>query len=203
MHTYSSLHTDSSTDSNGYHELPLAATLTNGFFTVNINWIILYWNNAAEKILGKAAQDAVGINLLENFAAVLPSPFYALYQKAFLPGLPLHFEEYWGDMGSWFDVISYYSDGKLSVSFKSHNHSHTEDAQEPAKRLETLAGLYKLVTEITNDALWEWDFTTEEIFWIDGGHRRIFGYRVENALIPKSFWESRVHPADKLSCLPN
>jgi PAS domain S-box-containing protein len=57
--------------------------------------------------------------------------------------------------------------------------------------------LYRLVTEVTNDCLWEWDLVTKEIFWIDGGHKRVFGYDVENALISQSFWESCLHPEDK------
>ena len=57
------------------------------------------------------------------------------------------------------------------------------------------------MTEVTNDCLWEWDLQTKEIFWIDGGHKRVFGYQIENALIPQSFWESRLHPDDKVRIL--
>jgi PAS domain S-box-containing protein len=53
------------------------------------------------------------------------------------------------------------------------------------------------VTEVTNDCLWEWNLETDEIFWIDGGHKRVFGYPIENALIPLSFWKSCIHPDDK------
>jgi PAS domain S-box-containing protein len=61
--------------------------------------------------------------------------------------------------------------------------------------------LYQVVTEITNDCLWEWDLKNKRIFWIDGGHKRLFGYQVENALIPQSFWENCLHPDDKLRIL--
>jgi len=57
------------------------------------------------------------------------------------------------------------------------------------------------VTEITNDCLWEWDLNNKEIFWIDGGHKRVFGYPIENALIPQSFWESCLHPDDQIRVL--
>ncbi|MES1224067.1 MAG: PAS domain-containing protein, partial [Bacteroidota bacterium] len=61
----------------------------------------------------------------------------------------------------------------------------------------TLNELYQFVTEVTNDCLWEWDFHTRELFWIDGGHKRVFGYQIENAIIPQSFWEKRIHPEDR------
>lgn len=57
------------------------------------------------------------------------------------------------------------------------------------------------MTEITNDCLWEWDLNNKEIFWIDGGHKRVFGYPIENALIPQSFWESCIHPDDQIRVL--
>jgi signal transduction histidine kinase len=39
------------------------------------------------------------------------------------------------------------------------------------------------------------------LFWIDGGHKRVFGYQIENALIPQSFWENRIHPDDRVRVL--
>jgi PAS domain S-box-containing protein len=41
------------------------------------------------------------------------------------------------------------------------------------------------------------------MFWIDGGHKRVFGYHVVNALIPQSFWENCIHPDDKGRVLDN
>ncbi|MEP7165908.1 MAG: PAS domain-containing protein [Ferruginibacter sp.] len=184
--------------SNGraYEGQPVTETLTNGFFTVDHKWNVKYWNKAAEKLLGVAAIDIIGKNIWEKFAGVIPLEFYAVYQKAFLQDIPVHFEEYWGEMGSWFDVITYHCDDTLSVSFKSSNHPHSEYPDNPAQRLKILTELYRFVTEITNDCLWEWNLLTHEIFWIDGGHKRIFGYQVENALIPQNFWESCIHPDD-------
>ena len=61
--------------------------------------------------------------------------------------------------------------------------------------------MYRLITEVTTDCLWEWDLLSEQIFWIDGGHKRVFGYEIQNALIPQRFWEARLHPDDKVRIL--
>ena len=61
----------------------------------------------------------------------------------------------------------------------------------------TISELYRLVTEITNHCLWDWNIKNRHIFWIDGGHKRIFGYDIENAIIEQDFWESHLHPTDK------
>jgi PAS domain-containing protein len=192
------LHTNGFTKSvhmNVYETEPVTKTLTNGFFTVDNKWIVKYWNKAAEKILGIKSKDIIGKNLWEKFEGIIPLEFFSIDQSAFLQDTPLHFEKYWGEMGVWFDVITYHCDDSLSVSFKSSKHPHAKINHK--KRLKILAELYCFVTEITNDCLWEWNLETGEIFWIDGGHKRMFGYPVENALIPQGFWESRIHPDDK------
>jgi len=185
----------------GHPVLPITETLTNGFITVDQKWTVKYWNKAAEKLLGVQSRDIIGKNLWEEFVESIPLEFYKVYHKAFLQSVPLHFKEYWGEKGAWFDVITYYCDDTLSISFTNSNFPHSEHPGNPVQRLKTMAELYRYVTEITNDCLWEWDLQTKEIFWIDGGHKRVFGYQIENALIPQAFWESRLHPEDKAGVL--
>jgi len=180
---------------NCYPDKPITEIIVNGFFTVDHQWNVKYWNEGAEKLLGVRSKDIVGKNLWEEFVGSIPLDFYAFYHKAFLNDIPVHFEEYWGEMGAWFDVITYHCDGHLSISFKSSNPS--SNLESPVLKLKTLTELYRFVTEVTNDCLWEWDLQRKQLFWIDGGHKRVFGYPIENALIPQSFWESRLHPDDK------
>jgi len=183
----------------GYLGKPITEIITNGFFTVDQHWTVKYWNKAAEKLLGVAAADIIGKNLWNEFAGAIPGDFYKIYHNAFIKDIPAHFEEYWGKMGTWFDVITYHCDDTLSVSFRSR--THPEGSKHPEQQLKILNELYRFVTEVTNDCLWEWDLQTGEIFWIDGSHKRIFGYPIVNALIPQSFWENHLHPDDKARIL--
>jgi len=73
--------------------------------------------------------------------------------------------------------------------------------RNPDQQLKTRNELYQFVTEVTNDCLWEWDLKEGELFWIDGGHKRLFGYQIENAVIPQKFWENLLHPEDKIRVL--
>jgi PAS domain S-box-containing protein len=183
---------------NAYMGKPITETIANGFFTLDREWRVRYWNKGAEKLLGVQAIDIVGKNLMEELAAVIPSDFYTVCRKEFLQNVPDHFEEYWGEMGTWSDVITYYCDDTLSVSFKCPKLGTLPvQSMQPERQLKILNELYKFVTEVTNDCLWEWDLQAKEIFWIDGGHKRVFGYQIVNGLIPESFWESRLHPDDK------
>jgi PAS domain S-box-containing protein len=198
-HTKAALKTSSKND---YPAKSITETIINGFFTVDRNWIVKYWNKAAEKLLGVSAKDIVGKNLWKKFAGAIPINFYEVYHKAFLQDNPVHFEEYWGEMGTWSDVITYHCGDTVSISFKSSNQSgNLEFPGNLQKQLEHINELYRFVTEVTNDCLWEWNLQNKEIFWIDGGHNRVFGYQVKNALIPQSFWESCLHPDDKVRLL--
>ncbi|MEP7257017.1 MAG: PAS domain S-box protein [Flavitalea sp.] len=188
----------------GFPWRPITETITNGFFTIDHKWKVEYWNKAAEKILGVRSADIIGKNIWEIFADYIPLNFYTSYHKAFRENTPIHFEEYWAEKGLWLDVIIFNYNQSLSVSFKSIIEPVINASSvHPLQQLKTLNEIYKLVTEITNDCLWEWNLVTSEIFWIDGGHKRVFGYPIENALIPQTFWESRLHPEDKERVLVN
>src|SRR5580658_1515365 len=173
--------------------------IPNGFFAVDNKWTVKQWNKVAEGLLGVKAENIVGRNLWEAFAGIIPVQFYRVYHKAFLQDIPVHFVEYWEEMGAWFDVVTYYYEDSLSVSFKYSN--RRTDRELPEERLKTLNEVYRYVTEVTNDCLWEWDLSARELFWIDGGHKRVFGYPIVNAIIPQLFWENRLHPDDKLRIL--
>lgn len=165
---------------------------TNGFFSVDRNWNVIEWNNAAAQLLRVEAKEIIGQNLWTKFAGSLPVEFYANYYKAFQLEEPFQFDEYWAEMGAWFHGLIYTTGNILSVSFTCSN-----QPSNPDRKLKILRDLYLFVTEVTNDCLWEWDLQAKQLFWIDGGHKRIFGYPIINALIPQSYWESRIHPDDK------
>lgn len=165
---------------------------TNGFFSVDRNWNVIEWNNASAQLLRVEAKEIIGQNLWTKFAGSLPVEFYANYHKAFQLEEPLQFDEYWAEMGAWFQGVIYATGDILSVSFTCSN-----QPSNPDKKIKILRDLYLFVTEVTNDCLWEWDLQAKQLFWIDGGHKRIFGYPIVNALIPQSYWESRIHPHDK------
>src|SRR6187402_1631808 len=180
-----------------YPRQPITAIITNGLFTVDHHWTVLYWNAAAEKLLGVKAVNIIGKNLWAQFADDLPVDFYSNYHNAFIQNMPSHFEEYWPKKSAWFDVNTYHFDNVLYVSFKSsHKSVGIVNPAQKVQQLQVLTELYRFVTEITNDCLWEWNLQTDELFWIDGGHQRVFGYPIVNALVPLRFWQSRIHPED-------
>jgi len=180
---------------NSYHEEQIAETYHNGFITVDHSWRIIKWNKAAALITGQSAGTVMGKNLWKEMGKMFPERFHKFFQKLFLELEILNIEKYWGIQGKWYDLITYFDKDTLSVSFKSKLAPLLP--LKPERKLKILNDLYKYVTEVTNDCLWEWDLKSHLLFWIDGGHKRVFGYPIENVLLPQHFWESRIHPDDK------
>jgi len=182
-----------------YPYAAIAEIIGNGFFIVDHRWTVSSWNQMAEKVFGISSAEIVGKNLWTQFIDIIPKDFYLAYYQALLEDIPIHFTIYWAKTKNWFDVTTCHFDDSLSVSFKSAR--NVEDHQPSPRQQKSLTDMYRLITEVTTDCLWEWDFLSEQILWIDGGHKRIFGYEIQNALIPQRFWEARVHPDDKVRIL--
>ena len=195
----SAVSNDKAGNKNDYNGTLITETIGNGFFIVDRKWTVKYWNRKAEKLLNVKANDIVGKNLWERFSAILPVNFYANYHKAFLKDIPVHFEEYWEELEAWFDVVTWHSDDSLFVSFKKS--SYPVLTTQSGLQLKIMNDLYRFVTEVTNDCLWEWNLLTKELLWIDGGHKRVFGYAIDNSIISQSFWEECLHPEDRARVL--
>ncbi|HEX2606533.1 MAG TPA: PAS domain-containing protein, partial [Flavisolibacter sp.] len=168
-----------------YPEKLMTEIIPNGFFVVDNKWIVKRWNKAAEDLLAIKSDDIVGRNLWKALAGIVPSQFYTAYHTAFTRAIPDHFVENLEEMGGWFDVVTCFFEGQLSVSFKSSR--QLTHQKLPEAKLETLNELYRYVTEITNDCLWELHPSAKELYWIDGGHKRVFGYPIVNGIIPQEF----------------
>lgn len=93
-------------------------SIGDGFFAINTNGTVTYWNKMAESILRLPRHEILGNNLWEVFKDDASREFYSLYQKAMVEKVPVHFEEYHSSLEIWVDVNIYPSAAGLSVYFK-------------------------------------------------------------------------------------
>jgi signal transduction histidine kinase len=182
-----------------YPYAAIAEIIGNGFFIVDQQWTVSSWNLMAEKLIGISTADIMGKNLWTQFIDEIPKDFYIAHYQELLQDIPVHFTIYWEKTKNWFDVTTCHFDDSLSVSFKACKNQ--EEPQPSPRQQKSLNDMYRMITEVTTDCLWEWDFLSEQILWIDGGHKRVFGYEIQNALIPQRFWEARIHPDDRVRIL--
>ncbi|WKN42699.1 PAS domain S-box protein [Tunicatimonas pelagia] len=54
----------------------------------------------------------------------------------------------------------------------------------------------KIINRATNDAVWDWNLTSDTLTW-NGGMERIFGYKPEQIEPKIQWWEQHIHPEDQ------
>src|SRR5439155_11089674 len=54
----------------------------------------------------------------------------------------------------------------------------------------------RIVTRATNDAVWDWDLNTNQVWWNEG-ILTLFGYCLENDEADPGWWLERIHPDDR------
>lgn len=55
---------------------------------------------------------------------------------------------------------------------------------------------FELVTRATYDAIWDWNLTTNEVWWNEGV-RAMFGYTAEQIENTSQWWYEHIHPEDR------
>ncbi|HET9793915.1 MAG TPA: PAS domain S-box protein, partial [Thermoanaerobaculia bacterium] len=65
-------------------------------------------------------------------------------------------------------------------------------AEEALRRSEER---FRIVSQATNDAIWDWDLVRETVWWSEG-YRTLFGYRPEETPPGVESWTAHIHPED-------
>lgn len=138
-------------------------SISDGFFTVDKDGILLYWNQRAEKILNLQRHDVLGKKIFEIFKGIAPKKFFTENRDALDNNLPIHFEEFVPGYNTWFEVNAYPYEGILSVFFR--------DVTERKKSEEIIRvsnERYEVLAKATKDAIWDWNLLTNEVSWNEG-----------------------------------
>ncbi|WP_051350302.1 PAS domain-containing protein [Dyadobacter alkalitolerans] len=115
-------------------------SIGDGFFAVDRNWIVTYWNATAEKNTGKPRETMLGKYFWDIYEDVWELDFYRFYQQAMLEGTAVHFEDFYPAMQAWFTVSAYPSENGLSVYFR--------DISESKRTMQALAESEKRYSDL-------------------------------------------------------
>lgn len=100
-------------------KIDILESIGDGFFAVDRNWIVTYWNNIAEKMLEMPRAEIIGNNLWENFTAAVDQAFFRECHKAMAQNIRVHFEEFYAPLSIWLDVNVYPSANGLAIYFRN------------------------------------------------------------------------------------
>ncbi|WP_247236540.1 PAS domain-containing sensor histidine kinase [Telluribacter sp. SYSU D00476] len=165
-------------------------SITDGFYILNKEWVVTYWNREAERITGLSKKDALGRNIWQLFPGAVALRYYPEYHRALNEQIPVHFEERASVKALWLDVNVYPSEEGLSVYCKD-----ITDRKQAEEQLRLANERYEIVTSVTQDAIWEYDGVIDQFYWRDG-HEALFGPNATHKINTLEDWLALIHPED-------
>ena len=166
-------------------------SIGDGFFTVNNDWVVTYWNNKAEQILQRPKYDIIGHNLWAKFPDAVDSLFYKKYYEAKETKQNLSFEEYYATMEIWIEASVYPTKSGLAVYFKD-----ITQRKKAEQEIRISNERFMRVAEATSDAIWDWNIEDNHIFWSEG-LTKLFGHEINEFTNGVGVWGQYLHPDDQ------
>jgi two-component system sensor histidine kinase UhpB len=170
-------------------------SIGDGFFAVDENWTVTYWNRAAERSMNIKREDVVGKNLWEYFPDARSLLSFKKYHQAMEEKINVVFEDYYPPINKWFDIAAYPSPTGLSIYFKD-----ITEKVEQGKKLSIATERYRILSMATNDTIWDWDIKINEVEWNEG-IQMTFKYKKEQVGRDISWWHENIHPEDRARVL--
>jgi PAS domain S-box-containing protein len=104
-------------------------SIGDGFYAIDRDWVITYWNKEAEHLLSIKRDDILGKNIWDFFPDNVDKPYRNFFLDAMKKNKAQHFESYNARLDVWFEVSAYPSVNGLSVYFKNISKRKLSDIQ--------------------------------------------------------------------------
>jgi PAS domain S-box-containing protein len=98
----------------------ILSSISDGFFALDSDFTVTYFNQAAEQMLGRAASVVLNRHLFEAFPEAKGSIFEENYTRVLKEKKPCYFETYFGvkPFENWYDVRAFPSEDGMVVFFQ-------------------------------------------------------------------------------------
>ena len=166
----------------------------------------VFQNPAAEAALGWPSADLVGqvshARVHHHHADGRPYPVDECpIQRTLVDGVVRHVDDevFFRADGSSFPVEYVCApvrgaDGEVAgavVSFRD-----VSEQRRAARELARSEERFRILARATNDAIWDWDLATNDVWWNEG-FENLFGFRRDEVEPTAESWYSRIHPDDR------
>ncbi|WP_144607176.1 PAS domain-containing protein [Algoriphagus algorifonticola] len=169
----------------------LLDSIGDGFFTINKNHDFTYFNPTAEKYFEKKREEVLAKNIWKIIDKNQVPLTFQNFEEAWNSKKIRHFEEYYPDFNRWFSISVYPSNKGLTVYFKDESKAILAE-EEIRKSNER----FQIVSEATNDAIWDYDIEHDVLFW-GKGFETLFHYDLQKIQPSLEFLLSLIHQEDR------
>lgn len=185
------------------------------------DFIIVTSNKAMQDIFAAGDYPLAGKTLKNSLPALATQELLDDYFAVIKEDEPINKDIYIAEKNSWFELIAVRMPDGLVATFTDitdkknadqrirKSYSELNEVKENLKKLNAeLESIvrnrtrelsfseerFRLVARATNDTLWDWDLTTNNVWWSDS-FTKMFGYQQQD--MSRNEWAERLHPADR------
>ena len=166
------------------------ASLTDGFYTLDLAWRYTYANAEAERLLGLPLAHRLGRVIWDEFAGLQSMVIGQALLRAAQAGTVVQFLEHYTPMGRWLDVRIYPSSQGVAVYFRDVSEQQTMAMALAQERAHLVAA--QAVAKLGN---WSLDPVTQATTWSQEMHT-ILQTDPQQVLPSYERFIERVHPED-------
>jgi len=160
-------------------------SIRDGFFVVDRNWKITYWNPTSEHLLRQRKQEIIGRKLWDVFPEARYSRFHVHYRLALMKNRPVQFESFYESLQMWVEVRAFPSAEGLSVFIRDI----TQRKMEENRRI--------FLAQASSAVIWECCLNGNRVTVSRDQYRRHFGYDLPSDEVTREHWIGRIHPDDQ------
>lgn len=177
--------------------------ITDAFIALDNEWRYTYVNKKAAELHEKSPDELIGKVIWDVFPEVVNEPFYHALIQASKDKRSRRRELYFSKTDRWFEDLIYPSDDGISVYY--HDITKRKQAEQQLldseKELKVSNERFMLVSQATNDAVWDWDMV-QDVIWGNESFRSIFQLGPDER-ISFSEYITRLYDTDKDKVLIN
>jgi PAS domain S-box-containing protein len=165
--------------------------ISDGFIALDLNWRFTYINKKAEQLFRRPQGSLIGKQIWSEFPETIDRPFYKAYHKAMETQENSTLKEYSILLESWVEANIYPSLSGISIYFR--------DITEQKKAEEEIRGAnerFQTLSKATNDAVWDWDLITDEVWWSESFYN-FLGFDSKLPAPDLYEWTKKIHPDDR------
>ncbi len=166
-------------------------SITDGFFSLNNDWEVTYWNKEAENLALVKRETIINENIWNHLPEAKKLLFYTKFNEAKDKNVKVGFEEYFELLGKWFDLSAYPGKEGLSVYFRDVTEKKKIDEQ-----IRIAKERYDLVARATREAVYDWNILENHLEWSDV-YYNIYDYDKTGKFETLENWEKNLHPEDR------
>jgi len=178
-----------------------------GIIVADSNGYVLAFNPAAERLLGKKPERGSGRWWIEEYGLFAPdrltplSPSQLPLRRAIrgeqVEGTEVFLRNQQHPLGIWVSCTAsplrdeqHFLRGGIVV-FRD-----ISDRKAAEQELRNSNERFNIISKTTNDAIWDWDLDTNNVWWNEGVST-LFGYKPDEIEEQITWWYERVHPDDR------